>query len=150
MAALLVACASDKTATPAASSSRRSNVDPNLVTVRPIVSQAPAPCAAPTGPAQLVPPDPSDPNVCLALGAAGVDASGVADARLIATSGNTVAVDLQLNDAGQRGFSQLAGAHLEEKVAILVNGRIVSTAVVHAPDGAALEIAGLTTADATD
>lgn len=145
--ALLAACAHGKATT---SRPARRTVDRSLVTVRAIKAQSPAPCGPPTGPAELFLPDPANPALCLALDSAGFDAAGIATARLIATGPTDMAVELDLNEAGKRTFTQLAAAHLGERLAIVVNGRVASTPPVQAPDSTAIEVSGLTAGEATD
>lgn len=149
--ALLAACGSEKEPSAADGPiSTPPSMDPQLVTIRPIVARSPAPCDLPSGTVEMVLPDPAEPAMCIGLGPAGFDASGVARARLSAGSGGGAEVDLELNDSGQAGFTHLASGHIGDRLAIVVGNRAVSTPTVQTPSGERIRIVGLSSDEATE
>jgi len=146
----MLACGGgDSSAARSTASSYKPPVDPSLVTVRPILGNAPAPCSQST-PGQVQLPDPANPQSCLVLGPVVVDASQVSSARLIAKGSGPPAVSLDLTGSGQQAFQQFGSEHLGDRAAFVVNGRVVSTPTIQSPTAAGLEISGLTADEATE
>jgi hypothetical protein len=129
---LLAGCgSSSSTRTATTSESARTQRDPAIVVVRGVEQQVPAPCPTPpTG--RLAQLSPDDPSQCLVLGPAVVDATHVAESRLVVPDGVHVQVIVALNSEGTQAFNRLAAAQYDagKDIAILVRGQVTSVAPV--------------------
>jgi hypothetical protein len=156
--ALLGACGDDTTAsndTATTSSTEGAAVDPGLLTIHPVVREAAPPCESVTaGEGEMVIADPSDdaPMSCLVIGPAAIDATAIEEAEIVATgSADRFDVAVQLDADGSRALDELAQAHLGERLALLVRGRLVSAPTIQATEFAgAVGVSDLTRDEAVD
>jgi hypothetical protein len=156
--ALLGACGDDTTAsndTTTTSSTESAAVDPELLTIHPVLQEAPPPCGALTaGTDEVVVADPSDgaPSSCLRLGPAAIDATAIENAEIVATgSADRFDVAVQLDADGSRVLDELAQERLGERLALLVRGRLVSAPTIQATEFAgAVGVSNLTRDEAVD
>jgi hypothetical protein len=115
---------------------KATKLDPELLTIHPVLSETPPPCSSPTSAGNVVlKVEKGKPDTCLALGASELTARDLRKVVLQeAISGGEVEVALELNEAGTERFSRLAAKSVGRRLAILTKGTLLSAPVVQSPD----------------
>ena len=114
-----------------------SKLEPDLLTIHPVLSETTPPCSSPTpaGNVVVLKVEKGKPDACLALGASELTARDLRKVVLQeAVSGSEVEVALDLNEAGTERFSGLAAKSFGQRLAILTKGTLLSAPVIRSPD----------------
>lgn len=116
---------------------KASKLEPELLTIHPVLSETAPPCSSPTpsGNVVVLKVEKGKPHRCLALGASELTARDLRKVVLQeAFSGSEVEVALELNEPGTERFSSLAAKYVGQRLAILTKGTLLSAPVVQSPD----------------
>lgn len=151
---LLASCGSGESGS-ASSKVDKPGVHPDVFTVHEVVREAATPCEE----VQTVPghrvvamPRRDAPTECLVLGPAMLDGHDVEEAVLQDHRDTPEpAVSIKLTPEAAARFDRLASQNLGRRLALLVNGRVMSAPTVHESEyGGQLALAGVTRAEADE